>query len=62
MINLFLTGIVSINLTGKPTQILLIAGSYTGKTSSQLDGLFRNHQVEKVELNVQNLLEGRFGR
>jgi len=46
------------HLTGKSTQILLIAGSYTGKTTSQLDGLFRNHQVEKVELNVQNLLEG----
>lgn len=46
--------------SGIPLKVLLIAGSYTGKTTSQLDSLFKNHAVEKVELNVQKLLEGNF--
>lgn len=39
--------------------ILLIAGSYTRKTSSQLRILKESHKIEPVELKVSNLLEGK---
>lgn len=39
--------------------ILLIAGSYTGKTSSQLNKLMKDHQVEAIEINVRKILNGK---
>ncbi len=38
--------------------ILLIAGSYTGKTSSQLNQLMKEHDVIPIEINVKKLLVG----
>lgn len=48
------------SLRSKKPAILLIAGSYTGKTTLQLEALEKNHAIEKVELNVQKVLEGDF--
>ena len=45
----------------KSKSILLIAGSYTGKTSSQLDKLMKEHEVVPIEIKVKNVLGGEKG-
>lgn len=47
-------------ITNKQPTILLVAGSYTGKTTAQLNSLFQDHRVERVEMDVKQVLGSNF--